>query len=502
MNTDVLERVLACKALPTLPAVALRVVELSQQRNVATRELADLLSHDPALCAKVLKTVNSSLYGLRQPCSSINQAVVMLGLPAVKSLALGFSLVGAIRDASGQRLDMAMFWRRSLYAAIAAKGVATSVGLRHAEECFIAGLLQDIGVLALHLALGDSYDRIIAPAGNDHRLVARLELAAFATQHPEVGARLLSRWKLPAALVMPVRYHERPTAAPQEHAETCRAVALGNVAADLMTTGDGGPMFGRFCRDAEQWFGLTTDSCQEVLGRLSEQVRDAARLLQVPTGTLADSEEIVAGARRQLAALDLLADDTTRGAVSLGLSESEFVDDLTGIANQRRLDQAMIAAVEQSAAGGVPMALAVCDIDDLDRVRSEFGIDAHDTILIAMAGRLGRALSAATALVCREEGGRFAIVMPRTDRATALRIVRQAQDAVSREAVNMIAAPKGTPRSLPVSMSVGLVALESESVRELESPAEISRLARQAALTARATGQNAMSVYTPVRRAA
>ena len=105
MNPEVLEKVLSCHKLPSLPAVAMRVVELTQDQKVSMRALAETIQNDQALTAKILKTVNSSLFGLRQKCSSINQAIIMLGMSAVKTLALGFSLVTAIKD-STQEFDL------------------------------------------------------------------------------------------------------------------------------------------------------------------------------------------------------------------------------------------------------------------------------------------------------------------------------------------------------------------------------------------------------------
>src|SRR6516162_4803910 len=102
MNQEMLERVLSCPNLPTLPTVAVRIIELTQQRNISVDELAGAIQNDQGLTTKVLRTVNSSFYGLRKPCASISQAIVMLGLSAVKSLTLGFSLVAAVRSGGSE----------------------------------------------------------------------------------------------------------------------------------------------------------------------------------------------------------------------------------------------------------------------------------------------------------------------------------------------------------------------------------------------------------------
>ncbi len=96
MNNETLEKVLKCPTLPSLPAVALKVIDLTSNPAVKMEELARTIQNDQGLAAKILRTVNSSFYGLRKPCSTIHAAIVMLGLGPVKTLALGFSLVSAI----------------------------------------------------------------------------------------------------------------------------------------------------------------------------------------------------------------------------------------------------------------------------------------------------------------------------------------------------------------------------------------------------------------------
>src|SRR5262249_3832394 len=158
---------------------------------------------DQALAAKILRTVNSSFYGLRRPCSTINQALVMLGLSTVKSLALSFSLVASLGAGAHEEFDFVSYWRRGLYTAVAARLTPEAAGILQDGEASLGGLLQDAGRVAMPKALGRKSLHVLLSA-NPHRELARLELAAFETQHPEVGAMLAQRWKLPPDLVMPV----------------------------------------------------------------------------------------------------------------------------------------------------------------------------------------------------------------------------------------------------------------------------------------------------------
>jgi HD-like signal output (HDOD) protein len=93
MQNAAIERVLAIPNLPTMPAVAVRVLELASDRDASVREIASVIENDSALAAKVLRTVNSSFFGLSRRCGSIQQALVFLGLHSLKALVLGFTLM-------------------------------------------------------------------------------------------------------------------------------------------------------------------------------------------------------------------------------------------------------------------------------------------------------------------------------------------------------------------------------------------------------------------------
>ena len=168
MNQDVLDRVLGSPRLPSLPTIALEVIELAQQQNVNIDRFADTIRHDPALSSKILKTVNSSFFGQRQTISTITHALVVLGLNAVKTLTLGFSLVGNLKRTADDGFDHVGYWRRSLYTATAARSLSQHLRLVRREEAFLGGLLQDLGMVAMSQALGDEYAGLVQQAGADH----------------------------------------------------------------------------------------------------------------------------------------------------------------------------------------------------------------------------------------------------------------------------------------------------------------------------------------------
>ncbi|MBX3405521.1 MAG: GGDEF domain-containing protein [Phycisphaeraceae bacterium] len=502
MNPDVLEKVLVCRDLPSLPAVASRVVELTQKDQVSFKELAETIQNDQALAAKILRTVNSSLFGLRKRCSSINQAIVMLGLSAVKSLALGFSLVGAIKDSAGESFDMAEYWRRALYTGVAAKNIAALAGVPNQEECFLGGLLQDVGMVALHKALGRPYLAAIAEAGGDHRKVAECELAAFQVQHSDIGALLAQRWKLPEELVMPIKYHERPTAAPGEHSAICRAVGLGNIAAELMVAAEPGPVLRRFYEKAEQWFAIDQSNADEVLKAIGTATKEVARFLAVPTGGVANTSEVLERAREQMAQITLPETLVQGIDLPMGGPGDGSCDELTGVASRLRFEQTLVAAFEQARAGTTVASVAIFDIDGLGAVNTACGEDAGDNILVVVAGRLQRSLGPVRGLVARLEGGRFGLVLPRVGRNEAVKICESARLYVGAEPVKLVAGRAGAAPEVRVTMSAGLVHLDADIACRFEDAGAVVQTVDKALAAAKRAGRNSMRVYTPAMKAA
>src|SRR5580658_7949316 len=123
MNEQLVNRIRQCSNLPSLPAIAMQVLELAQKVDVDIAEIARIISKDPALSGKILKTVNSSFYQRSQHVSTISHALVILGLQSVKTLVLGFSLVTSLEKNKGKGFKHLNYWRRSIYAATAARTI-------------------------------------------------------------------------------------------------------------------------------------------------------------------------------------------------------------------------------------------------------------------------------------------------------------------------------------------------------------------------------------------
>jgi len=495
MSDQILETILSCQTLPTLPAVAVRVIELTSDEDVSLDELAATIQHDQALATKVLRTVNSSFFGLRQRCTTIDRALVMLGLGPVKSLALGFSLVSALGEGHDERaqFDFVAYWRRGLYTAVSAKCIAEAAKVDRADEAFLGGLLQDIGMIAMHQGLGLTYLRVLGEAKGDHRALVKCELEHLDVQHPDVGAMLAERWNLPEELVLPVKYHERPTASPPACAEIVRCVALGNILHDVLTDTESTPALRAFYKRGKQWFRLDTESCDEVIERAGLLVREISGLFKLDTGSYTDPLEILDKAREKLVGVSRESADEAPSLAALeqALDTQLDRDPLTGVFSRANFDQLIDAMFDAGLTTGGSMGVVDVVVEGLDRVVNDCGREAADEILLGVAALLRMHFEPAGGMVARISQSMFAVAM---SGMTQLACVRAAE--VFRTDIEKAAGRwKADLGAEGVGVSIGVACAEQLSDGVFTGASQILAVATKAAISARQDGGNCVRSF-------
>lgn len=196
LGEQLLSQLQQCSDLPTPPTVATKIIELSGIKTADLDTLANIVSMDPALSAKILGIANSSIYMRRIEADSIERAVDMFGWNGTLNIALGFAVVGSIRWALTSGMDYNYFWLRSLAAATSARALGQMTKCKDVESLFLPGLLQDIGMLALDKADKDFYANI-GDSQQDHNHIMGIERQRVNVDHALVGEWLLSNWGIP-----------------------------------------------------------------------------------------------------------------------------------------------------------------------------------------------------------------------------------------------------------------------------------------------------------------
>ncbi len=497
METTLLEKVLACDRLPTLPAVAVQALEMMKDENVSVAAIAEVVQNDQGLTAKILKTVNSSFYGLSKPCSNLKQAQLLLGLSALKTLALGFSLVGALGKEQDDGFDYEEYWRRAILSGVAAKAVAVEIRCGGAEEAFLGGLLQDVGMIALHKTLGPVYGKLLRQAGERHEELSALEYEELETTHAHVGAALAEKWRLPPALVMPIKHHEHPTAAPKGHADIVRCVGLGSLAAAALSREDPTPWVARFFTRAREWFAIEKADAESILRKAGEGGRVVASLLETPIGDPPLTHRILEEANARLEELSLERErEVERTLVeNQRMHEAVTHDALTGLHSRRYFNGALRRTFQASKSQHASLSLLFVDADLFHRVNDAHGWDVGDAVLAALAERLREALAPERrAVLARYGGEEFAILLPGCDVERSGKLAESVRLAVAGQPLS----PQGVEGApVDLTVSVGLACLEQQTHAVFEKPEQLLNAADRAVHAAKACGGDCVRVFVP-----
>ncbi|MBI5895210.1 MAG: HDOD domain-containing protein [Desulfobacterales bacterium] len=222
----------AIEAIPTLPVVVSRVMEITANPESGVQELMEAISIDPVLTAKVLKIANSAFYSRSGQIATLRQALVVIGFNEVRNLVLSsavFNNFAKLSRAPG--FDAHLFWRHSFVTGLACRMMARPMGLPGGES-FVAGLIHDIGKLVMVMALPLEFTKMMKMTGNfglEH-VVAEKHLLGLT--HEEVGLRLLKRWAFPQHLQSAVGYHHHPALANVQVAQAL-AVHLADLLAHI-----------------------------------------------------------------------------------------------------------------------------------------------------------------------------------------------------------------------------------------------------------------------------
>jgi diguanylate cyclase (GGDEF)-like protein len=286
------EELKATGRLPSPKGVAAAVLRLSQRDDVTNADLARLVKSDPAFAGRLIKAANSVNGAGHRPIVAVNDAIMLLGIPAVRQLALGFSLVAGYRSGACKAFDYDAFWSRSLLTAIAMHVLTTHTRAAPPEETFTSGLLSRIGCLALATLYPVEYSKVMEQVNAAPQLdLAVLEQQAFALDHGELTAGLLHDWGVPKTYVDPVRHHENPGAG--QYADGTRAyllahsLHLASALAGVCTAPEParGGMLGQLYLLGTR-IGVAADALNEIADQVVADWQDWGTLLAVPTREL------------------------------------------------------------------------------------------------------------------------------------------------------------------------------------------------------------------------
>jgi len=496
--TPELERQFRTVKFPTPPGVAVHIIELAQDPDIEIGKVAKAVSMDPALTTKILRIANSPLYVQRRRSENLRQALVVLGLNATLTLALSFTLVRSLRGQKAYGVDYPHYWRRALIAAISARALGETLRQPHGEELFLAGLLQDVGMLALDQAMPELY-RDTARLQRDHRALAEFERKRVHADHASIGGSLMSSWHLPERLHRAISashtLEQYRTELPEAIFNRC--VALSGLVADLFVNEAARREFAQTAQAAERSLGFDKPAFGQLLGTIGGLIPDTEALFETDLRADTDPEQILEQARdilmlRNLQALrDMNVLKTAAQNLSeraLELEEEAQRDALTGAYNRAFFDTFLAREFERTSRNEWPLSLAFADLDNFKIINDTHGHQAGDQVLRAVAGIL-KAHTRETDVVARYGGEEFVIAMPATDAETAR--------AISERIVQVL---RNTQHDvgdalLQATISVGCATQAPQS--QFRGVNDFVHAADQALYTAKLLGRNRVHTFEP-----
>lgn len=217
------------------PEVYYQLEGLINKPTASLDDIADVVRTDIDVSARLLRIANSAFYGFPAKVESIPRALATIGTRQLRDLVLATTVVRLFSQIPFELVNMHAFWRHAMHTGLVARALAQLIGEPNDERFYVVGLMHDIGRLLMFLKMPDKAQEILLQAIDDNVPPYRVELDTLGYEHGELGAALLTSWRLPDAIIEPVRYHHFPASAehyPTETALICIANALAHLEAD------------------------------------------------------------------------------------------------------------------------------------------------------------------------------------------------------------------------------------------------------------------------------
>ncbi len=478
-----LVKLIETNGLPSPPGVAFRLLELYDKEDLDISEISQVIGADPVLASKLISYCNSPLLARAMRVSSVNQAVVAVGLRAVKMISLSFSLMSTpISKREESFFDYTRFWNRSLATAIAARTIAEHIRSDR-ESCFLMGLMLNIGQLALGHAFQHEYQVASKDARSAGKPLVEMELNQWGIDRYELGAELLQQWRFPSQMTDIIRSHAQRQQ-PQQNgvSEIRKTLELADRMAELLFLDDvQGEWIDLMKQTACAQLEIEPEAFDALFDQFVQSWTEYATVLSFDCSHAKTFEELESQARRGIAeiSMGLFAENIKINEENHELRTNVFMDPLTGLKNRRAYNKEASAELERCKRANGMFVMMVIDIDHFKAVNDQFGHDVGDKLLIRVAETLIDHTRRYDT-VFRIGGEEFVVMLADFD--------PQAIEAAAERFRNSIESLEfsANGQTLQVTVSIGVACCAAMS-RELD---EIFREADQALYDAKSEGRN------------
>ncbi|MEX0702688.1 MAG: HDOD domain-containing protein [Planctomycetales bacterium] len=463
------QRIWSSSHLPSLPTVAVRLLEISKQPDLEIRDVVEAIRTDPAISAKILKATNSSYFGLASQVTSIERAVPLLGTTMVTSLALSFSVVQNAVTGGPVAAHYRDYWAQSVVQATVAELLCKQKNSGVPCEYFLAGLLLDLGRLAMLKTVPRDAAAVLEAAAAAGRPAHELELEQLGVDHMQIGVKLMETWNLPAAISNSVRLHH----APLDELRNLGAgadVALVHATAVAADVGEyfcgksKGPALTRLREAANGLFGMDHAELMRFLEQVKARVDEGADLFSIDLDLVGDPADLMATANEQLAQLAMrehAASAQARARQEAAEREKAVLEDkarvlerqacrdsLTQLYNRQFFNESLDKELGRCARNAAPVGMIFLDIDRFKQLNDTHGHPFGDQVLVRVAEALGTALRKSD-ILARYGGEEFVVLVVEPTEKGLEKVAERLRAQVEAETF------EDGGRRVPVTISVG-----------------------------------------------
>jgi diguanylate cyclase (GGDEF)-like protein len=486
--------------LPSPPGIVVRILEAVQNDDQCFANLGRIVAADPALAVKLLKVANSSMYGCNGKVQSIESALTILGISALKNIALTFIIVRTMHSDADGFFDFKYFWKRAVTAAVAARTLAQQVG-QDSDTLFVSALLQDIGVLVLFHHCTDTYMEVLVQKNSRARSGHDIEHELLGFCHAGLGGTLLKDWGLPEKIYLPIFYSHRPQSVPDSHRTT---LDILNLADRISATYHGSQSSVNMVEVLDVLtlrYNLTEQEAKNLIDSLAGQANEVMDFFDIPNNKIKPFSEMLQEANQELGKLnigyeqlfmDLKQSKEESSIYVTKLLEANkryrqlaYRDELTGLYNNRYFQEAMENELDRSKRYQRPLSLIFFDIDLFKEINDRLGHLVGDVALREVAKQVSQVMRTSD-IVVRYGGDEFAIIMPETDKAGLEAFAERIRHSIEAMTITV----DGVPLQLTISVGGTATSGKQKKVDEIA----IIAAADKALYQAKRAGRNGILV--------
>ncbi|MBU4316677.1 MAG: GGDEF domain-containing protein [Proteobacteria bacterium] len=482
--------------LPSLPEVAMRILETVKQDDFSFNDLGRIISSDPGLTAKILKMANSSFYGLTQKVSSIEKAISILGATALKNVALSFVIAREFRKNASIGFDFDYFWKRAVTAAIAADLTGKLTSARN-DDLFVAGLLMDIGVIIMYMTRPEEYLQVLYEKKLTDLPLERVEKGQFGIDHSRVSAEVLEKWGLAQAIFNPIALHHAPGEISYAEKNTAGILSIADQISSAYHGSRKNYKMHAIKETLEKDFGITEEKANRLIDNVAEKSLEVFSFFEIHSGDMKPYSQILQEANVELGRLvfsyeqllmNFKEEKERAEALARELKEKNEIlrnlsvrDGLTGLFNHKYFQEFLDQELSRSIRYKRPFSLIMFDLDHFKKINDSFGHRTGD-IVLQKIGETVLDLIRKNDVAARYGGEEFAVILPETDVRGGLVIAERMRKAI--EQLTIVE----DSNLLKVTVSMGVSTYQPEA-RE-KTKAQLIDAADSAMYQAKQSGRN------------